>query len=92
MIGRQRNFSRAFMGPVTVSEALRDSLNTIAATLAQETSVESVISIARKFGISEDFQPFPSIALGSQEVTLWDLTARLRTVHDGRATRRPVFN
>ena len=69
-----KNFSRAFMGPVTISEALKDSLNTIAATLAQETSVESVISISRKFGISEDFQPFPSIALGSQEVTLWDLT------------------
>ncbi|MHA7899728.1 MAG: transglycosylase domain-containing protein [Henriciella sp.] len=69
-----KNFSRVYMGPVTVSEALRDSLNTIAALLAQETSVESVISISRKFGISEDFQPFPSIALGSQEVTLWDLT------------------
>ena len=69
-----KNFSRVFMGPVTISEALRDSLNTISATLAQETSVESVISIARKFGISEDFQPFPSFSRGSQEVTLWDLT------------------
>lgn len=69
-----KNFSRAFMGPVTISEALRDSLNTIAALLAQETSVESVISVARKFGISADLKPFPSIALGSQEVTLWDLT------------------
>ena len=69
-----KNFSRVYMGPVTVAEALRDSLNTIAASLAQETSVEAVISVARKFGISTDFQPFPSIALGSQEVTLWDLT------------------
>ncbi|MEL6858693.1 MAG: PBP1A family penicillin-binding protein [Pseudomonadota bacterium] len=69
-----KNFTRGYMGPVTVSESLRDSLNTIAALLAQETTVESVISIARKFGISSDFQPFPSIALGSQEVTLWDLT------------------
>lgn len=69
-----KNFSRVYMGPVTVSEALRDSLNTIAASLAQETTVESVIATARKFGISADLQPFPSIALGSQEVTLWDLT------------------
>lgn len=69
-----KNFSRAYMGPVTIAEALRDSLNTIAALLAQETSVESVISISKKFGISTEFKPFPSIALGSQEVTLWDLT------------------
>lgn len=69
-----KNFTRAYMGPVTVAEALRDSLNTVAALLAQETSVESVVALARKFGISADLQPFPSIALGSQEVTLWDLT------------------
>ncbi len=69
-----KNFSRAYMGPVTIAEALRDSLNTIAALLAQEVSHESVISTARKFGIGADLKPFPSIALGSQEVTLWELT------------------
>ena len=69
-----KNFTRAHMGPVTVNEAMRDSLNTIAALLAQETSEESIINLVRKFGISADMQPFPSIALGSQEVTLWELT------------------
>jgi len=69
-----KNFTRAHMGPVTVNEAMRDSLNTIAALLAQETSEESIISLSRKFGIGSDMQPFPSIALGSQEVTLWELT------------------
>jgi len=69
-----KNFTRAHMGPVTVNEAMRDSLNTIAALLAQETSEESIIALARKFGIGADMQPFPSIALGSQEVTLWELT------------------
>lgn len=69
-----KNFTRAHMGPVTVNEAMRDSLNTIAALLAQETSEEAIIALARKFGISAEMQPFPSIALGSQEVTLWELT------------------
>ncbi|MBO6690245.1 MAG: PBP1A family penicillin-binding protein, partial [Henriciella sp.] len=69
-----KNFTRAHLGPVTINEAMRDSLNTIAAILAQETSEESIISLARKFGIGAELQPFPSIALGSQEVTLWELT------------------
>ncbi len=69
-----KNFSRVHMGPVTVAEAMRDSLNTVAALLAQETTEESIINLSRKFGISADMEPFPSIALGSQEVTLWDLT------------------
>ena len=69
-----KNFSRVHMGPVTVAEALRDSLNTIAAILTQETGEEAVIALATKFGITSEMEPFPSIALGSQEVTLWDLT------------------
>lgn len=69
-----KNFSRVHMGPVTVAEAMRDSLNTVAAVLAQETSEEAIIALSKKFGISAELQPFPSIALGSQEVTLWDLT------------------
>ena len=69
-----KNFSRAHIGPVTIAEALRDSLNTIAATLGQEVGEDKIISVANRFGISEKFEPFPSIALGSQEVTLWDLT------------------
>lgn len=69
-----KNFSRAHLGPVTVAEALRDSLNTVAAILTQETGEEAVIALATKFGISAEMEPFPSIALGSQEVTLWDLT------------------
>lgn len=69
-----KNFSRAHMGPVTVAEALRDSLNTIAALLGQEAGLDNVISLTKKMGIDEDFQPFPSITLGSQEVSLWDIT------------------
>ncbi|MEL7041407.1 MAG: PBP1A family penicillin-binding protein [Pseudomonadota bacterium] len=69
-----KNFTRVFMGPVTISEALSESINTVAAGLAQETTVESVIALSRKFGISAEFEPFPSVALGAQEVTLWDLT------------------
>jgi penicillin-binding protein 1A len=69
-----QNFSRAFMGPVSVNEALRDSLNTVAAQLGQETGEETIIALAKRFGITEALRPLPSIALGSQEVTLLELT------------------
>ncbi|MBR9834466.1 MAG: PBP1A family penicillin-binding protein [Alphaproteobacteria bacterium] len=69
-----KNFTRVHMGPVTLSEALRDSLNTISALLGQEVGEEAIIALANKFGIASDMEPFPSIALGSQEVTLWELT------------------
>ncbi len=69
-----KNFAHTYMGPVTISESLQKSINTIAAQLGQEIGEEAIISLANRFGIGETLQPFPSIALGSQEVTLWDLT------------------
>lgn len=71
---RPKNFSRDYMGPVTVTEALRDSLNTVAAVLGQEAGEDKIIALATKFGLRADMEPLPSIALGSQEMTLWDLT------------------
>ncbi len=69
-----QNFNRAHIGPVTVAEAMRDSLNTVAAIVGQEVGEDKVIDVARRFGITKQLEPFPSIALGSQEVTLWELT------------------
>ncbi|RIJ14982.1 PBP1A family penicillin-binding protein [Henriciella mobilis] len=69
------NYSRVFHGPMTLSEALKDSVNTIAAQLAQEVGEETIIALARRFGMAsaDKMRPLPSIALGSQEVTLQDL-------------------
>ena len=69
-----QNFSRAYMGPVSVNEALRDSLNTVAAQLGNEVGENTTIDLAKRFGITEPLRPLPSIALGSQEVTLAELT------------------
>lgn len=68
------NYSRVFSGPMTLSEALKDSVNTIAAQLGQEVGEEAIISLAKSFGITSPLEPLPSIALGSQEVSLRDLT------------------
>lgn len=71
---RPENFDRTYLGPVTLNEALRKSLNTVAARLGQEVGEEAIISLVRKFGVKSDMEPLPSIALGSQELTLIELT------------------
>ncbi|KCZ66153.1 hypothetical protein L53_02185 [Hyphomonas sp. L-53-1-40] len=77
------NYGGGFLGPMTLSEAMARSTNTIAAELTQEASEESVINIARRFGITTPLQPFPSIALGSQEVSLWEITRAFGTFQSG---------
>lgn len=80
---KPENYGGGFLGPMTLSEAMARSTNTIAAELTQEASEESVINIARRFGITTPLQPFPSIALGSQEVSLWEITRAFGTLQSG---------
>lgn len=67
------NYSGEYHGPMTLSEALTRSTNTVAAELGNETNPERVAALAKRFGIASEMKPYPSIALGSQEVSLWEL-------------------
>lgn len=67
------NYNGQYHGPMTLSEALTRSTNTVAAELGVETNPERVVALAKRFGIVSEMQPYPSIALGSQETNLWEL-------------------
>ncbi|MBY9065269.1 PBP1A family penicillin-binding protein [Hyphomonas sp. WL0036] len=67
------NYSSEYHGPMTLVEAFARSTNTIAAELGVEVNPERIVSLANKFGITSEMEPYPSIALGSQVVSLWEL-------------------
>jgi len=69
------NASHKYNGPVTLRDGLAFSLNTIAARLAIDVTPEKVIETAMRLGISSPMEPVPSIALGTAEVSLLELTA-----------------
>ena len=68
------NYNGEFLGPMTLSEALTRSTNTVAAELGNESNPARVAELAKRFGIKSEMKPFPSMALGSQEVNLWEIT------------------
>lgn len=69
------NYDREYRGPVTLREALSQSLNTVAAQLVMETGPKTVIETAHRLGIDSDLQRNASIALGTSEVSLLELTS-----------------
>jgi penicillin-binding protein 1A len=69
------NYEEKYNGPVTLSYALAHSLNTIAAQLVMEAGPNQVVKLAHRMGIESDLQPNASIALGTSEVTLMELTS-----------------
>ena len=69
------NYNGRYAGPVRLRDALANSLNTVSARLAVAVGPQSVVDTALRFGISSRLQAVPSIALGTQEVSLLELTA-----------------
>jgi penicillin-binding protein 1A len=86
---RPRNYDEGYRGAVTLRTAFAQSINTVAAEVAYEVGPARVADVARRLGIStmperNAFVP-PSIALGSIETTLWDMTSAFATfMVDGR--------
>jgi len=69
-----RNATNRYVGLVTLRQGLAYSLNTIAARLAIDVTPQAVIDVATRLGISSPISPVPSIALGTAEVSLLELT------------------
>lgn len=69
-----KNYTGQYLGTIPLREAVAQSVNTVAVQVAQIAGLEHVIGLAHRMGISTDMLAVPSIALGSTEVTLLELT------------------
>ena len=64
-----RDYGEAYHGTVTVRQALRDSLNVPAVSLAQMAGFNKVRKLAIAAGFNSQLEATPSIALGAYEAT-----------------------
>ena len=83
------NYSKKYRGPVSLKTALSLSINTIAAELAYELTPEAVVKTARIMGINSPLAPNPSIALGTSEVSLLELTGAYAPFANGGYSAQP---
>jgi penicillin-binding protein 1B len=75
-----RNIDHRFRGPVTVRRALEESLNVPTVRVAQEVGVDRIAETAQALGIGRPLVPVPSMALGTSEVTLLEITTIFGTL------------
>ena len=64
-----KNYTGRFLGPMTLQTALAQSINTVAAKLANDVGTANVAATARRLGITSKIQQDPSMALGAVEVS-----------------------
>jgi penicillin-binding protein 1A len=78
------NFGNRRYGKMTLEQAFSQSVNTAAVRLATQVGLDKVVAAARDLGIDAPLPSVPSLALGTAELTLLDLTGAFASVRAGR--------
>lgn len=86
-----RNFGGTYRGRVTMREALRRSINTVAAQIADEIGIDRVVDMGRRLGIESDLPELPAVSLGTAEVTLLELAGAYSTFANDGIRREPYL-
>lgn len=69
-----KNFDNSYYGPTSLRTGLIHSRNIVAIKLLQEVGIDSVVRMARDLGIHSKIKPDLTLALGSSEVSLLEMT------------------
>jgi len=76
------NYDNKFEGMITLRRALEDSRNVPAVKLAEKIGINSVIDMARRFGITSPLPPYLPIALGAADLNLLEHTSAFTVFPD----------
>jgi penicillin-binding protein 1A len=86
---KPENYSREYFGPVTLTQALAMSLNTVAVRLGLEVGPANVVRAAHRLGIASKLEANASIALGTSEVSLTELVGAYAPFANGGLAASP---
>ncbi len=84
-----RNANGNYGGSQSLRTALAQSTNIIAARLIMQTGVEPVIQMARDLGVESPITNDPTIALGSADLSLYEMVGALSAFANGGIYIKP---
>jgi penicillin-binding protein 1A len=86
-----KNSGGKYGGTRTLKNALGNSVNTITARLMDKVGPEQVVKMAKNLGIEQDILPVPAIALGTPEISVYEMVAAYSTFANKGVYTKPVF-
>ncbi|UCE20143.1 MAG: PBP1A family penicillin-binding protein [Gemmatimonadota bacterium] len=87
---RPRNYDRTFGGLTTLRDGIRRSRNLVTVRLLQKIGPQQAVFYAHRMGIQSPISPVPSLALGTEVVTLLELVSAYAVLSNGGIWVRPV--
>ena len=80
---KPENYTHEYFGPVTLTQALAMSLNTVSVRLTLELGPAAVVRTAHRLGIASKLEPNASISLGTSEVSMIELVSAFAPFANG---------
>jgi penicillin-binding protein 1A len=84
-----RNYTGKYAGRITLTEALTHSYNTVPVHLMKDIGRQAILDAAKMAGLQSKLLAVPSLPLGSNEVTLLDLTTGYASFANGGKAVKP---
>ncbi len=78
-----KNYTRSHQGLMTLTDALRQSVNTVAVSVSEAIGRDNVRDVATRFGIDNKLADGPALALGASESTLLEMTGAYAGILNG---------
>ncbi|TYA74072.1 penicillin-binding protein 1A [Seonamhaeicola marinus] len=78
-------------GTRTLQNALANSVNTITARLIDQVGPQPVVDLARKLGIESDILPTPAIALGTPDISVYEMVGAYSAFANKGVYTKPVM-
>lgn len=85
-----QNYDKTFHGPVRLRTALEQSYNVATVWLSEQVGFENAVDVAHRAGIESDLEPYPSLVLGSFEVTPLEMAVAYSTFANNGTRSEPV--
>lgn len=86
-----KNSSKNYSGFETLKSALANSRNTITARLMNEIGPQPVIDLAKSLGVEQNMPAVPSIALGTPDLSVYEMVAAYSTFANKGVYTKPVM-
>jgi penicillin-binding protein 1A len=74
-VWKPENYDRKFRGSTTLQQALEESVNIVTIKLQERVGVNRTVQVARRLGVSSPIDMNLSLALGTSDLTLLEMTS-----------------
>jgi penicillin-binding protein 1A len=86
-----KNSGHNYGGTRTLKNALANSVNTVTAQLIDKVGPQTVVNLAKKLGIESEILPVPSIALGTPDISVYEMVGAYSAFANQGVYTKPVM-